>query len=512
MSEPITKKKTSGKKLALIIIPSILVLLIIAIVIIGSIIGKAFMNVGLPVNVVKPEVNDISSSVVTSGTISSANITAYTTSVSATVKDIYIRPGQPISAGDTILTFDTTDLENQYNQASLNARSTQLSSQSTVEASNKTSSDLEQAKANVTSLKAKITALENEIASLQNNTSIDESGMELAAAIAEKRNRLSAVLEEIQAMIDTNPEGTDLTTNPDYITKCAERDTLNSAISNLSSILSSMPNDNDTIAAIISAKSGELASLQGELAAQEALVDSAQNGILTATQREQLNITNQLSSMQVEAAATLLEEGKAGIVADQNGIITSVEITKGSTTAPGFQLFTIADSSSLKVTVPLSKKDLETVALGQSADITILDREYKGEVTYISRMATAGANGATTIEAEVTIQNPDDAIVLGLDAKVVIHTASVKDVLTVPNLAINVDTEGRFVYAVENDIIVKKYVTTGISDVNCVEITDGIDSDTMVITDITANITEGIPVTPILPVTDADNDRTNRSE
>ncbi|MDE7368072.1 MAG: biotin/lipoyl-binding protein, partial [Lachnospiraceae bacterium] len=160
MSEPITKKKTSGKKLALIIIPSILVLLIIAIVIIGSIIGKALMNVGLPVNVVKPEVNDISASVVTSGTISSANITAYTTSVSATVKDIYIRPGQPISAGDTILTFDTTDLENQYNQASLNARSTQLSSQSTVEASNKTSSDLEQAKANVTSLKAKITALE----------------------------------------------------------------------------------------------------------------------------------------------------------------------------------------------------------------------------------------------------------------------------------------------------------------------------------------------------------------
>lgn len=512
MSEPITKKKTSGKKLALIIIPIIVVLLIIAIVIFSSIVKNLVMNAKMPVNVVNPEVNDISSSIVTSGTISSTDITTYTTSVSAAVKEIYIRPGQPISAGDTILTFDTTDLEDQYNQASLNARSTQLSSQSTVEASNKTSSDLEKAQANVTSLKAKITALENEISSLQNNTSTDESGMELATAIAEKRTRLAAVLEEIQAMIDTNPEGTDLTANPDYITKCAERDTLNSSINNLSSILTSMPNDNDTIAAIISAKSGELTTLQGELASQEALVESAKNGILTATQREQLNITNQLSSMQVEAAATLLEEGKAGIVADKDGIITSVDITKGSTTAPGLALFTIADSKSLKVTVPLSKKDLETVALGQSAGITILDREYKGEVTYISRMATAGANGATTIEAEVTIKNPDDAIIIGLDAKVVIHTASVKDVLTVPNLAINVDTEGKFIYAVENDMIVKKYVTTGISDVNLCEITDGIDADTMVITDIDANIIEGIPATPILPVTDDENDQINRSE
>lgn len=512
MSEPIIKKKVSGKKLALIIIPAIVILLIIVIVIIGSILGNAMMNAGMPVNVVNPETNDISSSVITSGTISSANITTYTASVSAAVKDIYIRPGQPIQAGDTILTFDTTDLEDQYNQASLNARSTQLSNQSTVEASNKTSSALEQAKAKAAALKTQITALENEITSLQENTSTDESGMELAAAIAEKRNRLSVVLDEIQTMIDTNPEGTDLTANPDYITKCAERDTLNSSISNLSSILSSMPDDNDTIAAILNAKSAELATLQGELASQEALVESAQNSILTATQREQLNITNQLSSMQVEAAATSLEEGKAGIIAEQDGIITSVDITKGSTSAPGLPLFTIADSNSLKVTVPLSKKDLETVALGQSADITILDREYKGEVTYISRMATVGANGATTIEAEVTIQNPDDAIVLGLDAKVIIHTASATDVLTVPNLAVNVDTTGKFVYAVENDVVVKKHVTTGISDINYSEIVEGIDADTLVITDINPSITEGLPVVPILPVSDATDGEINRNK
>lgn len=505
MSETIAKKKTSGKKLAFIIGGSLVGLFIIFVIIISLVISKLSSSMGLPVNVVTPEINDISSTVVTSGTISSADITTYTTSVSAAVKEIYIRPGQPVKAGETILTFDTSDLEDQYNVASLNDRSTRLSSQSTVDASNKTSSNLDQAKKNVETLKGQITALEQEIAALQAGSTGDVGGNDLVTAISEKRLKLSGILDEIQTMLDMAPEGTDVTTNPDYIAKCAERDTLNSSISNLESIRNSMPNETNSIDAIINAKAGELANLQSQLAAQEALVESAEAGILTPAQREQLNIANQLSSLQVEAAATLLEEGKAGIVADREGIITSVTITKGSTTAPGLQLFTIADSNSLKVTVPLSKKDLETVSLGQSATITILGREYNGEVTYISRMATAGINGATTVEAEVTILNPDDAIVLGLDAKVIIHTASAEDVLTIPNLAVNADTVGTFVYAVEDNVIVKKYITTGINDVEHCEILEGIDSDTLVITDISATIEEGLPANPILPTADSTN-------
>lgn len=329
MSETTGKKKTSGKKIALIAGGAVLAFIIILIIVISILFKNFTGNTGVPVNVMTPVIKDLNSSIVTSGTVSSADITTYTTSVSAAVKDIHIRPGQPVSAGDPILTFDTTSLEEQYNQASLNARSTQLTNQSTIEASNKTSSDLEQAKANVTSLKAKITTLENEIATLQSNTSVDESTMDFTSAIAEKRNRLSLVLEEIQTMIDNNPEGTDLTKEVDYITKCAERDTLTSAISNLEAISNSIPTETDSIANILTAKSNELANLQSQLATQESLVESAKAGILTATQREQLNITNQLSSLQVEAAATSLEEGKAGIVADRDGIITSVDITRG---------------------------------------------------------------------------------------------------------------------------------------------------------------------------------------
>ena len=110
--------------------------------------------------------------------------------------------------------------------------------------------------------------------------------------------------------------------------------------------------------------------------------------------------------------------------------------------------------------------------------------------------AWTGANGATNIDAEVTISNPDENLVLGLDAKVVIHTASVTNVLSIPNLAVNVDTTGSFVYAVDNGIVTKKYIETGVSDVNNCQILSGLTTDDIVITNVSAGIEEGLPAIP----------------
>lgn len=495
MSEQTVNKKSNKKRLPLIIglIAGGFLLLLIGVGIAG--ISYFSKNIGLPVEVETPKINDISSSVTTSGIVTSAESTTYTTSVAAIVDEINIRPGQTVKAGDTIITFDISDLENQYDQASLNARSTELSNQTTIEASDKSSSQLAQAKQQSEELKSRIAALKQEIAELQSG--ITETGAnDLANIILEKRNQLSSVLDELQAILEANPTGNDLSQNPEYQEKCAERDALNTSIANLEAIADTMPDPSEEITGLISAKSTELASLEGELASQEALIQSMESGVLTATQREQLSIAKQLSTLQLDAAAASLEEGKAGVIAQQDGIVTSVDITKGSTATPGYPLFTIADMNDLKITVSLTKKELETVELGQSATVTILNREYEGTVTYISHMANINAAGATTVEAEITLQDPDASVILGVDANVVIHTASKQDILTIPNIALNIDNTGTFVYTVEENVVVKKYITTGISDDTKYEVLDGITKDTLVITNITSAIQEGLPVIP----------------
>ena len=501
-----TTKKKSGKKTVFIIIGIVLAVLIIAIVGISAVLNNLIKNAGLTVDATHPVYQDISSDVTTSGTISSANITTYTGAINATINDVNIKPGQTIKKGDLLLTYDTASLEDQYNEASLTARSSQLTNQATVDASNKTSADITQAKQKADSLKSQIAAIQAEITNLQNADTGEDPSQDLTAALAEKRTRLDTVLNEIQAILDTKPAAEDLARNQDYINKCNERDTLTASIANLEAILKTLP-------AAIEAKNAELSDLQAQLSQQEATIDSAQAGLLTSTQKEQINVSNQLANMQVEAAATSLEEGRQGIVAEQDGIITSVEVTKGSATATGTPLFTIADDSQMKVPVPLSKKDLAAVALNQKATITVFDHTHAGTVTYISRIATPRAKGATNIDAEVTISNPDENLVLGLDAKVVIHTASVTNVLSIPNLAVNVDTTGSFVYAVDNGIVTKKYIETGVSDVNNCQILSGLTTDDIVITNVSAGIEEGLPAIPnIADPAEADATATDNSD
>lgn len=491
-----TTKKKSGKKSVFIIIGIVLAVFIIAIIGISAVLNNLIKNAGLTVDAAHPVYQDISSDVTTSGTISSANITTYTGAINATINDVNIKPGQTIKKGDLLLTYDTASLEDQYNEAFLTARSSRLTNQATVDASNKTSADITQAQQKADSLKSQIAAIQAEITNLRNTDTGEDPNQDLTASLAEKRTRLDAVLNEIQTILDTKPAAEDLAKNQDYINKCNERDTLTASIANLEAILKTLPDNSTSIMAAIEAKNAELSDLQTQLSQQEATIDSAQAGLLTSTQKEQINVSNQLANMQVEAAATSLEEGRQGIVAEQDGIITSVEVTKGSATATGTPLFTIADDSQMKVTVPLSKKDLAAVALNQKATITVLDHTYEGTVTYISRIATTGANGATNIDAEVTISNPDENLVLGLDAKVVIHTASVTNVLSIPNLAVNVDTTGSFVYAVDNGIVTKKYIETGVSDVNNCQILSGLTTDDIVITNVSAGIEEGLPAIP----------------
>ena len=54
--------------------------------------------------------------------------------------------------------------------------------------------------------------------------------------------------------------------------------------------------------------------------------------------------------------------------------------------------------------------------------------------------------------------------------------------------------EGEFVYAVEENILVKKPIVTGISSDTMVQVTEGIEVGAQIVTDVTPNLQEGMSV------------------
>ena len=248
--------------------------------------------------------------------------------------------------------------------------------------------------------------------------------------------------------------------------------------------------DTSALEAELEKAGNTLAELQSRLSSQQAVAESDPSAV-TAEEKEKMEITNNLSELDQMSAQELVEAAKKGIKADFNGVITKVSIVEGATTALGTELFTLQNTDKINVNINVSKYDYDKLKEGQSADITLAGKTYEGEVTSISHVATQNEKGASLISADVRIKNPDDDIFLGVDAKVTIHAEEADDVVVLPSEVVNIGKDGSFCYVIENGVITRRDITTGISSDDYVEVTEGIKEGDEVIRDL-GSLEEGM--------------------
>ena len=262
--------------------------------------------------------------------------------------------------------------------------------------------------------------------------------------------------------------------------------------------------DTSALESALESASDELAELQSDLASEKAIAE-ADSTSLTKEEKEKLKVTDNLSELEAKSAKELVEEGKKGITAEFNGIVSKADIKQGAAATQGMELFTIQNTDKASVDVTLSKYDYDTVKEGQSAEITLGDNTYQGTVTKMSHIAVQNEKGTPVISATVSINDPDDDIFLGVDAKVKIHAASAKNVVTLPVEVVNIGKDGSFCYVIEDGLVTKRDITTGISSEDYVEVIDGIKEGEEVISDL-GDYTEGMEVQAVSEQTGEDAD------
>lgn len=248
--------------------------------------------------------------------------------------------------------------------------------------------------------------------------------------------------------------------------------------------------DTSGIENAIEQASSDLADLQSDLATQKSIAE-ADSTSLTKEEKEKMRVTNNLTELDAKSAKELVEEGKKGIEADFNGVISKAAVQQGATVTQGMELFTLQSTDKVSVDINVSKYDYAKVKEGQTADITIGDKKYTGKVIKISHLATTNEKGSTLISATVSIDQPDEDIFLGVDAKVKIYAEKAEDVVTLPAGVVNIGKAGSFCYVLKEGVITRQDITTGISSDDAVEVTDGIKAGDEVIEDL-GSLEEGI--------------------
>lgn len=467
-----TKKKKKKFKKRYIFIG--LAVVVVAFLIVNSIFAKDASPV---VTVSQALKGDIKAELSTSGLVSSESDKTYYAEVAAPIKALNIKKGDLVKTGDLLVEFDTTDLENTYQQAALKYQGDEAGYKDSLNKASDNSTKLKNSTTDVGVLKQQVSDWTNYCADLQqiaNNTNNQIS--QLQSNLADASTALAAAQTAVP--IDT-AKVTDLT----------------NSINSYKQQIADLQNYATTAQNKLITAQNELSKYNTELGNQESIKSASETSSMTAEAKAQLKATNEVSELTKEVAAADLETAKKGITADFDGIVTDVQVQNGAYLTKGAPLFTIASSKDVKLSITLTKYDLENAKEGDTAVITFAGKEYTGTLSRISKVAKTNDSKAQVVDADIHIENPDDNLYLGVEAKANVTLAELKGVLQVPIEAVNVDKKGEFCYVVENGVVKRKDIVTGISSDLFTEIKEGLKEGDTVITQSDTDISEGMAVT-----------------
>lgn len=482
---PVKRKKK--RKKAPIIIAVIIILLIVWRVAACSMAGP----IATVVTTQKPIIGELQESIGTSGTIASEEKKTYFAPVSGVLGSVNVKVGDSVKKGDVLISYDDEKLERTLKQASLQQTVSNSTYQGALANSSKNQSKLQEANTNLAVLEQQIADNESYLETLQDQ--LQQNQRDTSNGLSEESYQLgirAAQLQEELAGLDPS--------SAEYAEKTRQLQEVNTASSRNSYLQQIAASSSSDYAVKMQKEIDEVTKrlngykeYKAEMESQKA---SSENSVLDTFDKEKYNADQEIAQLTYQQAEEAYYIAKQGIVAEYDGIVTECTALEGASVTEGLQLLTLESSSSVKVAFSASKYDLEKLEVGQKAEITTSGNVYEGEISKINRMATLNSSNTPMVGVEIHLNQPDDKIVLGLDAKIQIFTQKAENAILVPVEAINADKDGDFLYVVENGVAVRKPVVCGISSDLYTEIIEGITQQDEIIVTSYGTIEEGVTV------------------
>ena len=385
---------------------------------------------------------DMSAYVDVTGVAESQNVEKVVTTLQYPVKEIKVKVGDYVKAGDVICTIETKDIEEKIKELEA-----QASDDERVKAK-----QIEQANHSLNS------------AATSKNKAINDANKTISEAKKAFDDADADYYEKLDAYNAAWEAAKKVATSTDAI----ENDkTVQAAKAALDAA-------NETWYVKQYAYDQATASYSDTATAAEQSYQSA----VDSAELTSISNSSSYSSISSQLASYYEMKSNSVILAEISGVVTSVDAVEGLT--PTGSLMTIQDDKNLEVNVGIKEKDIFSVKEGMSAELSnsyLTNVSGKGTVAKVNTFASetpaaAAAQGTTpdnTYNAKILINDNTD-ILLGMKLKVRIATGEELSTKAVPYTAILSDADGDYVYVAEE-------VSNGMYQVKRKDITKGMSGD-----------------------------------
>lgn len=216
---------------------------------------------------------------------------------------------------------------------------------------------------------------------------------------------------------------------------------------------------------------------------------------LEEVELEAKSAAEQAKSAEVEVKSAEAELKKTDLIASREGVMGTREAEAGEFVTPNNKIATLYDVTEVFVELGIVEKDIDKVAIGQDAMITVDAHSgavFNGRIDYVYPVIEGKSR---TLTAKVKLSNPDVQLLPGMFARAMITVAEFKNAIVIPSLSLNKKDEGYTVSTVsgQNQVQIKpvgvEYITTDYS-----VISEGLYESELVVTEAPQELKEGMPV------------------
>ncbi len=474
------------------------------------------------VEVENPTTGELTNDTTYIGTIEPQQQVYVTPKVSGTVTAAYFEVGDTVKEGDVLFKIDDEAAQLQMKSA----EASYSQAEAGVTAATSGSRDLQnyQTERSIQQLKDSLDDAENNIDDLEDNlgdlrdargklgtakdqaqAGLDAVNNQMVSLEAELQN-LQGDLEKAKNDVKTaNPDMSeadleDAINNDATVKDCNTAiEKVNAQIAELKTSQSSAQSAVDQLNSQIQSVEASKTQLKSSISQIENGKDTIRDNLTTAeqtysiTQNEVYPETDATYAAQLQAASVGVDSAKMQldfytVKAPISGVVDAANVKKEDMAAAGNPAYIISNKDSMTVTFNATEKAKNTMNVGDHVTVERNGETFDGTITEIGTMA---GQQTKLFQVKATIPGAGDKLPNGVSVKVSATTEKEDGSTLVPFDALYFSGGDAYVYCVVDNKLVRTSVTVGLMDDDHAIIEDGLDADSLVVSNWSSKLRNG---------------------